>query len=124
MRIIINKMLGSELLDVPEEYLCPMTHEIMEYPFVAADGHSYEYSAIHEWLKRGKKVSPLTGEELKHGLTENHRLRIEIKKYKDDKLSRCVVPLPKHDMDMAIKIQQERCEEIYKIQTSKHELNS
>ena len=47
-------MLGSQLIDIPEDYLCPITQEMMENPVLAADGHSYEYSAIHEWLKTGK----------------------------------------------------------------------
>lgn len=50
-----SKMIESRLLVVVEDYLCPITKEMMENPVVAADGHSYEYSAIHEWLSRGKK---------------------------------------------------------------------
>lgn len=37
----------------------------MREPVVAADGHSYEKEAILEWLRKGKRISPLTGENLK-----------------------------------------------------------
>ena len=30
---------------------CPITHEIMEDPVVAYDGHTYERSAIEEWYR-------------------------------------------------------------------------
>ena len=72
-------MLGAQLIEIPRDYLCPITQDMMENPVVAADGHSYEQSAIHEWLRRGNRVSPLTGERLKYDvLTQNHRLRIII----------------------------------------------
>ena len=43
-----------------EEYFCPITCEIMEDPVVAADGHTYERTAIAEWLEH-HDLSPLTG---------------------------------------------------------------
>ena len=36
--------------NISENYECPITHEIMINPVVAADGHSYEHKAILEWL--------------------------------------------------------------------------
>ena len=77
-------MLDSGIIDIPEDLICPITQEIMENPVVAADGHSYEQSEILEWLQKGKKVSPLTGEPLKHDtLIENHRLRAIISGFKE-----------------------------------------
>lgn len=35
-------------------------------PVVAADGHSYESSAILKWIKYGNMISPLTHERLDH----------------------------------------------------------
>ena len=48
---------------VPHELLCPISHEIMSDPVLAADGHAYERSYIEEWLSR-QRTSPLTGEPL------------------------------------------------------------
>jgi hypothetical protein len=33
----------------------------MEFPVIAADGHSYERDAIEKWLSTGHITSPLTG---------------------------------------------------------------
>eukprot|EP00559_Dactyliosolen_fragilissimus_P008860 CAMPEP_0184858494 /NCGR_PEP_ID=MMETSP0580-20130426/3578_1 /TAXON_ID=1118495 /ORGANISM="Dactyliosolen fragilissimus" /LENGTH=593 /DNA_ID=CAMNT_0027354661 /DNA_START=205 /DNA_END=1986 /DNA_ORIENTATION=- len=44
---------------------CPITGEPMQNPVVAADGHTYEKSAIHRWLRTSDK-SPLTGVILPH----------------------------------------------------------
>jgi hypothetical protein len=35
----------------PDEYLCPITGEMMSDPVIALDGHSYERSAIEKWFK-------------------------------------------------------------------------
>lgn len=49
----------------PKDYCCPITNEIMVDPVMAADGHSYERSAITTWLTKNN-TSPLTREELEH----------------------------------------------------------
>lgn len=33
-------------------YLCPITTEVMDDPVIAADGYTYERSAIEEWFKK------------------------------------------------------------------------
>ena len=47
----------------PNEVLCPITTELFEDPVVAADGHTYERSAIVAWLAK-KNTSPMTNEPL------------------------------------------------------------
>ena len=59
-------MLISQFVDIPKNYECPITREMMINSVVAADGFTYEYEANLEWLKRGYKNSPMTGEELNH----------------------------------------------------------
>ena len=49
---------------MPETYLCPISHEIMEAPVIAADGHVYERVCIEEWLATGARTSPVTNAEL------------------------------------------------------------
>ena len=44
---------------------CPITGQPMRRPVVAADGNTYERSAIRRWL-RSSDTSPLTGTVLKH----------------------------------------------------------
>mmetsp|Transcript_14249 Transcript_14249/g.40561 ORF Transcript_14249/g.40561 Transcript_14249/m.40561 type:complete len:601 (-) Transcript_14249:60-1862(-) len=53
---------------------CPITGEPMIEPVVAADGHTYERTAIHRWLTTSNK-SPLTGSVLAHkNLVPNYGL--------------------------------------------------
>jgi U-box domain/C2 domain len=53
---------------------CPITGESMRDPVVAADGHTYERSAIARWLTESNK-SPLTGAILSHkDLVPNYML--------------------------------------------------
>ena len=64
-------------------YCCPITHEMMEDPVMTADGHTYERSAITNWLTTNH-TSPLTNEVLKHkGLVPNISLRYVIQEWKD-----------------------------------------
>lgn len=46
--------------DVPMEFLCPITHEIMREPVIISDGFTYERRAITEWFMSGKFTSPMT----------------------------------------------------------------
>jgi len=48
--------------DIPESFLCPITHRVMRDPVLAFDGRSYEREAIEEYLKKHNK-SPVTGAE-------------------------------------------------------------
>jgi ankyrin repeat protein len=50
-------------IEIPEEYLCPITHEIMQEPVSTRDGYTYEKSAIEKWLST-HSTSPLTNKLL------------------------------------------------------------
>lgn len=52
-------------ISIPDDYLCPITHELMSNPVVTADGQVYERSAIEEWLK-DRDTSPKTNLKLKN----------------------------------------------------------
>lgn len=68
--------------NAPDEYFCPITHELMKDPVIAADGFTYERSAIAEWLQSGRDTSPMTNHRLPHmQLTANLVLRILIQKH-------------------------------------------
>ena len=54
---------------------CPITLSAMEDPVVAADGHTYERSAITDWMSRNS-TSPLTGDPFEHNnLVPNYAFR-------------------------------------------------
>ncbi len=46
-------------LDIPKQYICPITTQIMKDPVILTDGHVYERQAIEQWL-RTHNTSPIT----------------------------------------------------------------
>jgi len=66
-----------------KSFLCPITLNLMENPVIAADGHTYEKSAIEDWFLTGKQTSPLTGKKLLNkNLIINYNLKSTIDIYK------------------------------------------
>jgi len=63
---------------VPEEFTCPITHELMDDPVVASDGMTYERFAIRQVLDGGSGLSPLTREALATQLYANFHLKRRI----------------------------------------------
>eukprot|EP01116_Phalansterium_solitarium_P016795 TRINITY_DN397_c1_g1_i2.p2 TRINITY_DN397_c1_g1~~TRINITY_DN397_c1_g1_i2.p2 ORF type:complete len:240 (+),score=16.67 TRINITY_DN397_c1_g1_i2:517-1236(+) len=67
--------------EVPSSFICPITMEIMDDPVFAADGHTYEKSAIASWLD-SHSTSPLTNAVLDNrNLVPNFNLRSQIKEW-------------------------------------------
>ena len=65
----------------PEDFICPITTELMADPVMAADGHAYERTAIERWLAT-KSTSPMTGEALEHTfLSPSHMVRRQIREW-------------------------------------------
>ena len=65
----------------PPSFLCPITDEIMVDPVICSDGHSYERSAIEDWLRCHDR-SPQTNAPLSNkDLTPNHALRNAIEEW-------------------------------------------
>ena len=50
--------------DVPNEFLCPITCDLMVNPVRCSDGFVYEETAIREWLLTRRNTSPMTNLEL------------------------------------------------------------
>uniref|UniRef100_A0A6C0APV3 U-box domain-containing protein n=1 Tax=viral metagenome TaxID=1070528 RepID=A0A6C0APV3_9ZZZZ len=66
---------------VPDEFICPITTSIMSDPVIGSDGHTYERSAITEWL-RAHTTSPITREPMNvQGLRPNHSLKSMIQRF-------------------------------------------
>jgi hypothetical protein len=68
--------------EAPNEYMCPITGELMEDPVVAADGHTYERAAIEQWFATGRRTSPKTNAVIEARLVPNTQLRILINEYR------------------------------------------
>jgi hypothetical protein len=44
----------------PDEFVCPLTSEVMREPVMTRWGHNFERSALLEWIGRGNHMCPLT----------------------------------------------------------------
>ncbi|PAA90722.1 hypothetical protein BOX15_Mlig005854g3, partial [Macrostomum lignano] len=79
-----NRTEADKDAGIPDEYLCPITRELMRDPVIAADGYTYERGAIESWLERGRTTSPMTNELMKPQLISNRSLRVLIQRYIED----------------------------------------
>lgn len=74
--------LTQKELDVPEDFICPITHEVMTDPVMIEDGFTYERTAILEWFSKDKITSPMTNSTLTSTeVFENEKVKREIEKY-------------------------------------------
>lgn len=49
--------------DMPSDLLCPISYQLFEDPVMLVEsGHTYERRSIEEWLVRGNRKDPLSGE--------------------------------------------------------------
>ncbi|XP_077247925.1 U-box domain-containing protein kinase family protein isoform X2 [Tasmannia lanceolata] len=63
-------------------YFCPILQDVMDDPYIAADGFTYEYRAIKAWLEK-YSISPVTKLRLAHNqLTPNHTMHSAIQEWK------------------------------------------
>ena len=80
---------ASEAVEVPDDYVCPITTEIMTEPVTTVDGFTYERTAISEWL-RTKDTSPFTGATLESKtVIPNLSLRSIIRGFSEASAARC-----------------------------------
>lgn len=67
-------------LEIPENYICPITLNLMIEPVKASDNKIYEKDAILDWLYKNN-TSPLTNEIINPKIIFQEELKLEIKKY-------------------------------------------
>jgi U-box domain/LIM domain len=65
--------------NIPNAFLCPITHQLFNSPLIDREGNSYEASAILEWLQTNS-TSPITRSPLfRHDLAPNRALKEAIR---------------------------------------------
>jgi hypothetical protein len=70
-------------IDIPNEYFCPISKEIMLEPVVIRDGYTYEKKSIMEWFKYSSK-SPITSKIVRNKIyLNNTSLRNMIREWLD-----------------------------------------
>ncbi|NXU17863.1 WSDU1 protein, partial [Pardalotus punctatus] len=77
----IEELRTTVSVSVPDEFLCPITRELMKDPVIAADGYSYEREAMENWIS-SRRSSPMTNLPL-HSLmlTPNRTLKMAISRW-------------------------------------------
>jgi hypothetical protein len=64
----------------PENFICPISFDLMTDPLISMYGHHYQREAILGWLGQGNSTCPLTREPLTLGmLVSDGRLKLNIK---------------------------------------------
>ena len=83
----------SPMLAVPDQnppaIMCPITRTVICEPVCAADGHSYERSAIRRWFET-RNTSPMTNLECDTKVVPNYALRELIRHHKCPQDEICV----------------------------------
>ena len=80
-----NKILNKKNID--NNFICPITLEVMKDPVICSDAHTYERSAIEKWLST-ENHSPMTRQIItNNSLIPNIALRNIIKDY--EKIIKC-----------------------------------
>ena len=75
-----KKKLKTTMSELSEIVMCPISHELMVDPVLAADGNSYERKEIEQWLEN-HDTSPVTNLQLEtKTLFENHAVKQQIEK--------------------------------------------
>ncbi|XP_028759058.1 U-box domain-containing protein 11-like [Neltuma alba] len=65
-----------EAIVIPEDFLCPISLELMKDPVIVATGQTYERSYIQRWIACGNVTCPKTRQKLENlNLTPNYVLR-------------------------------------------------
>ncbi|XP_038878502.1 putative E3 ubiquitin-protein ligase LIN isoform X2 [Benincasa hispida] len=54
----------SSLLNIPKDFICPLTGQLYEDPVTLETGQSFEKTAIKAWLDQGHRTCPVTGKKL------------------------------------------------------------
>ncbi len=74
----------EETGEPPEEYLCPISYELMTDPVLLAEsGHSYDRESLMEWFARGHNRDPKTNLPLRSvAVIPNHTLRQSIEAWR------------------------------------------
>ena len=68
-------------IDVPNDFYCAITCELMVDPVICTDGFSYERAAINRWFAEGNTTSPRVNESGHEILCANRSLRIAIEDF-------------------------------------------
>ena len=73
-------------IEIPYEFMCPITKDLMNNPFIAEDGHSYQKEAIIKWFKLSRR-SPITNLDIGSTIIKNIQLEQLIRRWLEEHVS-------------------------------------
>lgn len=66
----------STIPNIPDEFRCPISLDLMRDPVIVASGHTYDRNAISQWINTGHNTCPKSGMKLIHmALIPNYALK-------------------------------------------------
>ena len=76
---------SGEQVEVPDEFICPITLQVMVHPLTTRSGKNFERAAILSWLGEGTGQCPLSRQPLRPSdLIPNRFLEAKIAKWRED----------------------------------------
>lgn len=78
--------LTKKTREIPKEFLCPISLDIMTDPVVASDGCSYDKSYLETWFRTSdSKVLPATKQKQRYkSLIPNLNLKSQIERFRKE----------------------------------------
>ncbi|KAF9676954.1 hypothetical protein SADUNF_Sadunf08G0057000 [Salix dunnii] len=62
--------------NIPNEFRCPISLELMKDPVIVSSGHTYDRNSIAHWINSGHHTCPMSGKRLIHmALMPNYALK-------------------------------------------------
>ncbi|KAK6156108.1 hypothetical protein DH2020_010356 [Rehmannia glutinosa] len=71
--------------NVPDEFRCPISLDLMKEPVIVASGHTYDRNSIAQWINTGHHTCPKSGQRLIHmALVPNYALKSLIHQWRHE----------------------------------------
>uniref|UniRef100_A0A7N2MER4 RING-type E3 ubiquitin transferase n=1 Tax=Quercus lobata TaxID=97700 RepID=A0A7N2MER4_QUELO len=78
-------IVSSVVPNIPDEFRCPITLDLMRDPVIVASGHTYDRHSIARWINSGHYTCPKSGQKLLHmALIPNYALKSLIHQWCQD----------------------------------------
>jgi hypothetical protein len=75
----------SILSNIPDEFRCPISLDLMKDPVIVASGHTYDRNSIAQWINSGHQTCPKSGQRLIHmALIPNYALKSMVHQWCQD----------------------------------------
>jgi hypothetical protein len=75
----------SVVPNIPDEFRCPVSLDLMRDPVIVASGHTYDRNSIARWINSGHYTCPKSGQKLLHmALVPNYALKSLMQQWSEE----------------------------------------